>query len=549
MFGVILAVGCGGGSSGGFGGPGAAGSSGGAGAAANAGSGGSGGGATGGGGGGSAGIGLVTGFKVVAGPAALLTEGPSCTSEVGAAGDRWCAFVAFSTLDKRMLSVVNVSQVIAGVPVACGGGDPNCLLLTRELGRDALSPTLHGTYFQGDTLVYYDAALVPYAWRPGMTAGRRLVDFGAGAKHDAILCTPATTGTAVICLGLPATQPDPNITQAELLIGKADGANEPLLSVVETVITSTSSDIGGRPRFSFGFPPGAGDHVAWTSRAGPTGPETLKLQAAGDPASKVTVASDVHAWHVSPDGARWFWLSAIDRTGVGTLQTAPFPSGANPTGVRLSVVEYGILPVDGKTIVAISAIGTLVAIADPVAATSELVLDTNVRMLLSFSAAGHVAYTKNRVGANTGDLLVKKADGTATCIVEPTSRVPFGSVSFAPNAGAVVWARAMPGGLFDGHYTRLRDCNPMPIAPDVVVLASIGHEVVLFMDQFDGGPRSGSMRFMRVGNDNRLHPETSTPIADHVDSYAISGPAPGALLYTVNAGGEDDGVYVRWFGR
>jgi hypothetical protein len=32
------------------------------------------------------------------------------------------------------------------------------------------------------------------------------------------------------------------------------------------------------------------------------------------------------------------------------------------------------------------------------------------------------------------------------------------------------------------------------------------------------------------------------------DSYTISGPAPGTLLYTVNTGGDSDGVYVRWFG-
>ena len=236
-----------------------------------------------------------------------------------------------------------MSRVVAGDAVTCAGAatDPNCLLLTPALGRDSLSPTLHGTYFQGDTLVYYDQSLAAYAWRPGMTRGRLLAAPGAG--ENVVLCTPTTKGTAVMCLVLPATQPELNVSHADLLIGKADGASEPLLSLADTVITSTAADIGS-PRFSFGFPPGADDYVAWTSRADATGPETLKLQKAGDPASKVTVASDAHAWHVSPDGTRWFWLSAVDRTGVGTLQTAPFPSGANPTRVRVDVLEYGILP-------------------------------------------------------------------------------------------------------------------------------------------------------------------------------------------------------------
>ena len=542
----VLAVGCGG-SSGGFAGAGLGGISGGAGGSSGAG------GASGGGGGvAGTGPGVVTGSRVFSGtPAAMLSEGPSCTEEAGATGDRWCAFVAFSdaTSDARSLFVVNVSRVVAGVEVTCAAGgaaaDPNCILLTASLGGDSLSPTLHGTYFQGDTLVYYDQSLAAYAWRPGMTRGRLLATPAAG--QNVVLCTSARTGTAVMCLLLPATQPELNVSHADLLIGKADGASEPLLSLADAVITSTAGDIGSA-RFSFGFPPGADDYVAWTSRADATGPEMLKLQKAGDPASKVTVASDAHAWHVSPDGTRWFWLSAVDRAGVGTLHTAPFPSGANPTRVRVDVLEYGVLPGDGQTVVAVTILGALVAIAQPATATTELVLDTQVRTLLDFSAAGHVAYAKRRVGANSGDLFVKKADGTETCVVEPTGRVPFRSVSFVPNAGAVMWARSKTDG-FDGHYTRLRDCNTTPIAPDVAVLASIGHEIALFMDTFDDTTGAGSLRTLAVGNGNTL--QTGTPptlIADNVDSYTIAAPAPGTLLYTVNAGGDTDGVYVRGFG-
>jgi hypothetical protein len=111
-----------------------------------------------------------------------------------------------------------------------------------------------------------------------------------------------------------------------------------------------------------------------------------------------------------------------------------------------------------------------------------------------------------------------------------------------------MWARSKTDGAFDGHYTRLRDCNTVLIAPDVVVLASIGHELVVFMDTFDDVTGVGSLRSLGVGNGNTLRADTPTLIADKVGSYTITAPTPGTLLYTVNAGGDNDGVYVRGFG-
>ena len=379
-----------------------------------------------------------------------------------------------------------------------------------------------------------------------MTRGRLLATFAAG--EDAVYCTPSPRGTAVLCVLLPDAEPDPDPTVAfaDLLIGKADGASEPLLSVADTVVVWSAADVGFRPTFGFGFPSGPGDHVAWTTRDGATGPETLKLQRAGDAASKVTIASDVHHWDVSPDAARWFWLSGTQGTGVGTLQTAPFPSGANPTDVRADVSDYDIVPSDGKTVVALAKDGTLVAIADPIAAAGELVLDTAVKVLLSLSDAGHVAYVKTRFGANAGDLYVKRADGSVTCVVEPTRQVPFRTVSFVPNAGAILWARS--------DHRRLRG----PLHPP----ARLQHDARRHRHHADriGRPRARPVRgpvrrrdrqrhvaHPPVGNGNTLSAEAPIPIADHADSYAITGPNPDTLLYTVNAGGEKDGVYVRWF--
>ena len=493
---------------------------------------------------------LVTGVRVFSGgTATLLFNGPSCTQAGDATGDRWCAFVTFTdaTMQARSLYVFNASRAAAGADVRCGATDSaDCLLLTADLGGDGGSPVLHGTFFQGDTLVYYDHALAPYAWRPGLSKGRLLATFATG--EDAVLCTPAPRGTAVLCVLLPVVEPDLNPTSglAKLLIGKADGAAEPLLAVADDVVLWTAADAGFRPTFSFGFPPGAGDHVAWTTRDGEAGPETLRLQRAGDAASKVTVASDVHDWDVTPDATRWFWLRGTQGTGVGTLQTAPFPSGANPTDVRGDVSDYSIAPSDGKTIVALVKDRALVAIADPIAATSEVALDTGVEMVLSLSDAGHVAYIKKRLATNSGDLYVKKLDGAATCVVETTRPVPFRSVSFVPSAGAILWAHSYTDG-FEAHYTRLADCNTMPVAADITLLESVGHERVLFMDTFDDASVSGTLRVRVVGSGNTLTGDAPIPIADHVDSYAIAGPTPDMLLYTVNTRGPNDGVYLRAF--
>ena len=486
--------------------------------------------------------------RVFSGTAKMLFNGPSCTQEEGATGDRWCAFVTFTdaTMQARSLYVFNATRAAAGVDVRCGtAADTDCLLLTADLWGDSSSPVLHGTFFQGDTLVYYQQGFAPYVWRPGMTGGRLLATFAVG--EDAVYCTPSPRGPAVLCVLLPnaAADPNPTVAFAELLIGKADGANEPLLSAADTVVVWSAADAGFKPTFGFGFPPGPGDNVAWTTRDGETGPETLKLQQAGDAASKVTIASDVHHWRVSPDASRWFWLRGTMGTGVGTLQTAPFPGGANPIDLHAEVSEYDF-PSDGQAVVALTKDHALVAIPDPLAAAGELVLDTDVQLLSWFSGAGHVAYVKNRVGASSGDLFVKHADGTTACIVDQTRQVPFPSVSFAPNAGAILWARSTGQG-FEAHYTRLGDCNTMAVATGITLIESVGHERVLFADQFDDAAGTGRLRIRLVGNGNALTADAPVTIADHADSYAITGPDPDTLLYTVNGDGENDGVYVRWF--
>jgi len=489
----------------------------------------------------------VGGTRVFSGTARMLAAGPSCTQEAGATGDRWCAFLTFTdpVAQIRSLFVFNASRAIAGQPVTCapGGGDPNCLLLTDSLGVDAGGPTLHGTFFKGDSLVYYQnqhGSLVPYIWRPGMAAGRLLATFAQ--EEDAVYCTPAPQGLAVVCVLLPASYTDPHVGYATLLMGRADGPTEPLLSPADDVIVWNSNDDGFQQAFSFGFPPGAGN-VAWTTRDTPTGPEMLKMQVAGDPTTKTEVAAGVHQWDVSPDGSHWYWLSPND--GVITLQKADFPSGANPVDLYRDVVDYSLGPADG-TLVARTSDYLLLSITERPGSTVQVILDTQVRSLQSFSASGYVAYSKTYFDSTSGDLYVKSARGGAACPLEATHPVPFKMVSFSPDGGAILWAHS-DGDVFQAHYGRLRDCDAMSVADDITLIKSIGVQRVLFVDGYDDEAGTGTLRVRTVGGDNLLGGETPVSIAEHVDSYSILGPGPDALLYTVNATGADDGVYVRWF--
>jgi hypothetical protein len=473
----------------------------------------------------------------------MLFDGPSCTGEAGAPGDRWCGFVSRSSTGSRNLFVVNVSAVLTGVEVRCDAVDPNCLLLTPSLGGDSFDPTHHGTLFQGDTLAYYDDALTPYVWRPGMAEGRRLADVMPGL--DAIFCTPATRGAAVGCLTLPSPQSDPTLARATLLVGMADGPDEPLLAPIDEVIAANAADLV--PRFGYGYPPVDGDHIAWTTRESASGPELLKLARAFDPASKVTVATDVHEWRLSADGSHWFWLAAIDENGTGTLQRAPFPGGHEPEDVLPNVTEYEVSPAFGGTVAARTSGAELYAIAQPLGEKAPTLLDTKVQELLSFDEAGQVAYVKHFVGTGLVDLFVARADASAACVVDSTIAVPSRSIYFSRDGKAVVWARSNAG-VFEGQHTELSSCTTTPLEANVVALGWVGDQTILMLDDFDPDSGTGSLRYRRVTAAKRLAPGDAVLIAGNVDTYAIADPGKATLAYTVNGGTDADGVYVQRFG-
>lgn len=478
-------------------------------------------------------VGEGRGVRVFSGQAVMLPDGPPCTAEEGAEGDRWCGFLATSSTGRDDLYVVNVSAVLAGVPVACGEADPNCLLLAQEVVANGNSS--RWIYFGGDTLVYYDATLVPRIWRPGMESGRMLAELPESA--DIVSCAPAGRGMAIACLEIPDVQEDAGVFTAELHVGTADAESEPLLAPIDHVILGNNSTFAGVKRFNSSFP--TDGYIAWSSPEDTESPDVLKLARADDLESTVTVTSDIQAWGVSPDASRWHWV-----TPDGVLQTAPFPDGSQTTDLLSDVRDYGVS--QSGSLVAMTTGAELLSIPDPVGAPDgQLLLDQGVQELLGLSAGNYIAYAKHVLNKKTFDLFVTNLDGSAACTVEETVKVPFSSLSLASGGAALLWARSTPDG-YDAFLTNLAECSTAPVAPNVAVLGWLDDQTILFVDDFDSATSSGSLRFRRATPEGTVERGAPRLIAEHVSTNATTG---STLLYTVKAGSEEDGVYVRTFER
>ena len=510
--------------------------------------------------GGAAGAPMPTGTRVFQGTlAALLNNGPACTGETGATGDRWCGFFSQLGTYPGDLYVVNVTKAAAGTPITCGLDDANCLHLTSTFTQDDPGYTpLHGAMFQGDTLIYYDATWTPFAWRPGMTAGRAMAVADA-TTMNVLLCVPSTKGTAVMCLrDLPmAMQTDPtNTLLSDVLAGKVDDAADPPLVRVKTVISASSSDTSVG-HFQMGFPVPGTDAIAWSARSTRSGPEVLEMQTLGNDASRVTVASGVHGWRVSPDGARWYWLSAFsDTTGAGTLQSAPYPAGASPVANAPNTFGFDFPMVPSAAALLVLDTGkNLRVFADPAGApTGAQSLDTGVIGLFGISAQGHVAYAKMTSSSTTGptlaNIFVKKADGTGACTVTAATNGYPPAFFFSADSGGASWIQASTSSVV-AQYTRLSDCTTAAVDTNanLVWAQPLGNRGVLFIDGYDTNSGTGALQLRTMAAANTPSSDPLAMVSGQVGAFTtLASGGTDILVYTVNGGGNDDGIYVRGFG-
>jgi hypothetical protein len=500
--------------------------------------------------------------RVVDGQAALLGHGSdSCTNGVGATGDRWCAF-ARSAGELFELWVIDATSAVAG-PVACDGTDGRCLRISKRLYKNRAN-AFADAGFNGDTLIYGETPYpgdsmgafvgVLWAWRPGWTAGRALTsDLGVycvgQARSDAVMCFENRVGNG---LDRPLT--------IELHAGRLSSGAGALLPLVDRLVLALPIDAIGAPaRCQFELSPD-GAYVAWSTRSETDALETLRVSALGDQAAPLVVARDVSRWAMSPDGRAWYWLARYnyDVTGApaGTLQTAPFPGGANPTTLAPAVGDFAVTGARSLWFRADLAaeVGTLRLLADRAAPEAAATLDTGVRAVLDDAPDGarllySKAFTPVRPGPitttipgfNLVDLYARSATGAETCVVVSPPAAVQGALS--PSGSLALWERYdVATGERQGIATTLASCASTPFATRLGALLPAGDAAYVYADEVDEAASEATLRYARVVN-GALSPvaQIQTRAAP---VFAPLAPALPAVMYTVATGTSADGLYA-----
>jgi hypothetical protein len=304
--------------------------------------------------------------------------------------------------------------------------------------------------------------------------------------------------------------------------------------------------------FQVGFPVPGSETIAWSARTSVSGAEVLKIQTMGNDASRATVASGVNSWQVSSDGARWYWLTSVSETdGTGAVQSAPFPAGTSPVAHASGVLQFE--NPSPSSLLVIDATKKMTFFADPVGApTTGQSLDTGVASFLAFDGKGTVAYVKTIV-TNTADgsvratdLFVKKTDGTNACALTSASDAyPF-AFDFTASGGAAAWAqRTITSASM--QYTRFSDCMKMTVGANAVFFVqTIGDKGIVFLDGLDNTLGVATAKLRAIASDGALSADPALVVSGQVGSLAVP-PGTDMLVYSVNGGGDDDGIYVRGF--
>ena len=494
---------------------------------------------------------------LVSGAAFLVGVGEdSCTNQDPPSGDRWCAFTMPSSfIGGDDLWVINVTKAAAGTPIKCDVSDLNCLLLTSTLYTGDL--TLHG--FFGDTLIFYADAgqttAAAYAWRPGMNSARRLTPNALPGG-----CAGHQTTDAVRCLQNPDNTTVTGQTTFDLSAGFVTvGGVNTLLPKVTTFIAALTTDPGSA---SAGTQPARyrsslssdGAWIAWSARPDPASPETLMAQKIGDASTRLTVAQDVSRWAFSRDGKSLYWLKSYNydpAAPLGTLQWTPFPvppAGTAPTvtTIRPNVSFFapagdtGLLVLGART----NNAAQLSLITDSAQPSSAKVLDEMVGQPLSLSLDGRdVVYTRSGL-----DLFANGLDFASECsMTTGAAALPFGTFSDPPSA--VFWVRPDgASGKYLGYYTNAANCQSRMFTVGLWVWEPVKDQGLVYGDEvfIDDLGNVGDVTLRYASLTGGALPAMGTAIQERANpTFALVLPYVSAVVYTVNAGGDTDGIYLR----
>ena len=484
---------------------------------------------------------------IFSGTALLIGPGLSCShapapAAGAAAPDKWCGIVRpGATTDVVAMYVVNVTKALAGMPITCAAGDANCLQLTPDLSVDANAN--HG--FFGQTFIYYDKTAA-FAWRPGWTAGRKLM--GSTATQPVQCIAPSNDLPNAICGQIDVTG-----TGYDLYAGSIATQAGAALPAVEPVGTGSIS-------FS---PDGTGILYSVNLDANSLG-ETLKMQTIGDDTSRKTVAMNVTNWTFSRDGAHWLWLSAPVNTTIsgqavknGTLQAAPYPAGTPVVNVQGKVVDYA--PLGAKSVVSLSTPTTMgmdlkaVADIDSPTTTTTVLQATNAFALVDVDAAGNILYYDKidqpdpQQETYLIDLRQVTADGSKKCVVTADTSADLRMPSLIASSKGVAWVQVIidfAAGTVtsvDGVVTTLADCAAHVFAPEVGSYIDTTTGLV-FQNAVNTDQLTADLSYVPLAAGA---PKTVTLLQGAAD-FTIEALTPDLprVLFTVNQRPTGNGVYV-----
>jgi hypothetical protein len=496
---------------------------------------------------------------LVSGDIQLVGSGPdSCTNQVPAPGDRWCAFVKVSAGLNPELWVIDVTKAAAGVPAACDGTDTSCLRLSTALYVDPTN-AFRGDGFDGDTLTFAETPSQRgggflgniFAWRPGWAAPHNLTGNGG------LVCNGHALGKAAVCLQNPT--PDATnsfIHTAELHAGILDDVGTPLPLIDDIIVVVSAAEANtGAARWSARLAPD-GKSVAWSTRATDTGTEDLHVQTLGL-TTKVDVAQDVSQWQISADSAKWYWLKSFNYASsgapAGTLQSAPYPGGANPVMLAQNAGDFTLAGpgVYYRTQVAAgTGAGNLLVTPNSEVPATVAMIDTTVQFVFGATPDGaSVSYTKTVQSAANSflfDLYVSGPGRAAPCVLtaSPTAFLP---PQFLSDGSMLAWGRVNTlTNNSEGIDTAIAACASSKFASSLYSMTSVSNEGYVFLDDVNPNPSidEATLRYAKVAGG--FLPSRGTPIQMRAGlTYATLLPSLPAVVYVVSTVGAGAGLYLN----
>jgi hypothetical protein len=488
----------------------------------------------------------------------------SCTNQVPYSADRWCAFAKPGTSSGTTeLWVINATKATAGVAIKCNTTDANCIRLTSGLLDDSqFHFRVHR--FDGDSLIFSEGVSGSatgdiFGWRPGWTAPRKLT------SQSGELCIGNKVSTTVVCVDNVVV--DAAMTRKlDFHAGSLDDQNGGLVPLVDTFIFFTATDAQtDLQRYEWDISPD-GRYFAWSGRYDAAGTETLKVQKVGDPTSRVTVATDVSAWTISNDVAKWYWIKSFNYnpdTPAGGLESAPFPAGTPSKALGSKVGDYfqagqskGVILRSNIVLDATTqqSVGTLSLMPDRETPGTIQTLDTKVLALFDVNADGtKIMYTKNEAVLGgvlpVFDLFIAKADGSPVCTLA-SSATAFADPSapkFLSSGGLAVFGRINGiTGEGEGLYVNVAMCKATKFATEIYSWQPVGDEGFVYSDDLTAVNQIGETTLRFAQATNGALPASGTKIQTRAGlRFAPVTPALDSVMYTIGSGTTLDGLYIN----